>query len=122
MPAASHPWQAWAPAVGAMVLEGAMRHWFRLATLPLATLALLACVTPALAQDPARVQEEIARTDLRIERAATLLARSPNPEAQSYLNNARLIQARAQTAFSAGQYAIALRLTLDARGWADRAI
>jgi len=99
-----------------------MQRWFRFVTRALPALALLAFATPSSAQDPIRVQDEIARTDQRIERADLLLARSPNPEAQPFLDYARAVQARARTALAAGQPGIALRLTLQARGAADRAI
>ena len=99
-----------------------MARWFRLVTLAVPALALLACAGTASAQDPARVQDELARTDLRIERADLVLTRSPNPEAQPFLDQAKLIQARARTAFAARQPGIAVRLTLQARGAADRAI
>jgi len=85
-------------------------------------LALLALATPARAQDPGQVQDEIARTDTRIEHADELLARHPSPEAQLFLDNAKLIQARAKTAFAAGLPGVALRLTLQARAAADRVI
>lgn len=99
-----------------------MKRWFRFVTRAIPALALLAFAAPAHAQDPALLQDELARTDMRIERADMLLARSPNPEAQLFLDNAKLIQARAKSAFAAHQPAIALRLTLQARGAADRAI
>jgi hypothetical protein len=85
-------------------------------------MALLAFAAPARAQDPGVVQDEIARTDMRIERADEVLARNPNPDAQQFLDNAKLIQARAKSAFAARQPVIALRLTRQARGAADRAI
>ena len=69
-----------------------MKRWSRFLTLAAPVLALLAFAAPARAQDAVRVQEEIARTDLRIERADQVLARSPNPEAQRALDIAKLIQ------------------------------
>jgi hypothetical protein len=99
-----------------------MKSWFRFVRLAVPALALLACAAPARAQDPTRVQDEIARTDMRIERAEELLTRAPNREAQPYLDNAKLMQSRAKSAFAARQPGIALRLTLQARGAADRAI
>lgn len=84
------------------------------------------CVAPsgALAQDqtPSRVQEALDVTDRRIELAETLLAGGDNPNATTEVELARDIQSRARTAFSASQWAIAARLTLDARGHADRCI
>ena len=97
-------------------------RWFQLVTRAIPTLALLAFAAPVRAQDPIFVQDEIARTDMRIERADLLLARGRHPEAQPFLDNAKLIQARAKSAFAARQPGIALRLTLQARGAADRAI
>lgn len=99
-----------------------MKRWFRFLTLAAPVLALLAFAAPARAQDAARVQEEIARTDLRIERADQVLARSPNPEAQRALDIAKLIQARARTALADRMPGMALRLTLQARAAADRAV
>ena len=99
-----------------------MLRWFRFVRLAVPALALLAYAAPAWAQDPIRVQDEIARTDMRIERADQLLGRVPNPQAQPFLDNAKLIQARAKSAFAARQPGIALRLTVQARGAADRAI
>ena len=99
-----------------------MKRWFRFLTCAVPTLALLAIAMPARAQDPGLIQDELARTDLRIERADELLARHPNAEAQQVLDNAKLIQARAKSAFAARQPAIAMRLTLQARALADRAI
>ena len=99
-----------------------MARWFRIVTLTVPVLAVLAFAAPAGAQDPGRVQDELALTDMRIERADQVLARNPNPEAQRYLDNAKLIQARARTAFEARQPGLALRLTLQARSAADRSI
>lgn len=81
-------------------------------------------VRAAVAQDltPARVQDALDQTDRRIEFAETLTSGSGNATALSELGLAKDIQIRAKTAFSAGQLGFALRLTLDARGHADRSI
>ena len=97
----------------------------RSARLPIPLLALLVsltCTAPARAQDPGRVQDELARTDMRIERVEMLFARNPIPEARPVIDHARLVQDRARSAFRASQYGIALRLTFEARDYADRAV
>jgi hypothetical protein len=99
-----------------------MTRWFRLVMLAVPALAMLAIAAPSRAQDPGRVQEELDRTDFQIERAEMVLERSPNPQAQPFLDRAKLVQARARGAFAARQPGLALRLTLEARGAADRAI
>ena len=85
-------------------------------------LASLAFAAPARAQDPGRVQEELVRTETRIERVEMLFARNPVPEARPAIEHARMIQSRARSAFDAGQYGIALRLTFQARDYAGRAL
>lgn len=81
-------------------------------------------VRTATAQEltPARVQDALDLTDRRIEFAETLLAQASNPNAATELGLARDIQVRAKSAFSASQLAFAVRLTMDARGHADRAV
>ena len=88
----------------------------------LSTLALLACAVPARAQDAARAQDEIALTDLRIDRASSLLATNPNADAQAALERARDLQLRAKAALAAREPAIAIRLTQQARDLASRTI
>ena len=88
----------------------------------LTLVGILACSAPARAQDAARAQDEIAITDIRIDRATTLLATNPSAEAQAALDRARDLQLRARSALSARQPAIAVRLTLEARDLANRAI
>jgi len=90
--------------------------------------ALFLVVAPgrALAQDPVRdrerVQIAIEATDRRIEQAEATVAASDNEQARAELGLARDLQARAKGSFGAGQYPMAGRLTLEARGHADRAI
>lgn len=81
-------------------------------------------VRSATAQEltPARVQDALEMTDRRIEFAETLVAEATNANATTELGLARDIQVRAKSAYSASQLAFAVRLTLDARGHADRAI
>jgi hypothetical protein len=99
-----------------------MSRWLRLLTLAVPALAMLAIASPSRAQDPGPVQEELDRTDFRIERAELVLERWPNPQAQPLLDRARPVQARARAAFAARQPGQAMQLTLEARGAADRAI
>lgn len=88
--------------------------------------AVLAAVvaSPAGAQVPpaGAVQDAIDLTDRRIELAETLAAGSDNATAQAELGIAHDLQARAKSAFAAGQPVLAGRLTLEARGHADRVI
>lgn len=88
---------------------------------------LLVCAllpTGALAQGPGsgRAQDALEVTERRIELAEALVPDSPATQATSELALARQLQARARSAFSAGQYLIAERGTLEARAHADRAI
>ncbi|MEO7868742.1 MAG: hypothetical protein ABIU54_13965 [Candidatus Eisenbacteria bacterium] len=85
---------------------------------------LLGPVRTSAAQDltPARVQDALDQTDRRIEGAEMLTAESGNTNAQFEVGLARDIQIRARTAYTAAQLAFALRLTMDARGHADRAV
>ena len=87
-------------------------------------LGCLLVVGAAAAQDlgSARVQEALDATDRRIELAATLVGEASSPQAVTELGLARDLQARARSAFAAGQLAIAARLTLEARDHADRAV
>src|SRR5690349_3254275 len=87
-----------------------------------ALIAALAIAAPARAQDGQRVSEELDRTDRRIEHADLLLASTPNSPAAPLIANAKQVELNARTAFGAGQLGVALRLTLEARGGADRAI
>jgi len=91
----------------------------------MSVLPLVACTALATAQiapSPDRVQGELDITDHRIEQAQTLLAGSNNERAQLEFNAAVGIQAQAKTAFAAAQLAMSVRLTLEARGHADRVI
>lgn len=91
-------------------------------TLALAALAL--APHPGAAQDltPDRVQYALDVTDRRIEQAQTLVAGADNEPARLELALAVDLQARAHTAFTAGQLALAMRITFDARAHADRVI
>lgn len=90
--------------------------------LPLAL--MLAMPTSAIAQEPTgeRVQQALDMTERRIEQAEMLLAGSDNDRARAEVGIATGIQTQAQTAFGGAQFALAMRLTLEARGHADRAI
>jgi len=99
-----------------------MRH---LSMLSVALIAAVSFPAPALAQGdltPEYVQRALERTDLRIEQAETIVAGSDNELANTHLQAAIDIQARAKDAYAATELAIAYRLTLEARGHADRAI
>lgn len=94
--------------------------WIRLFPALIALAALLAPVG-ASAQG-SRVQDALELTDRRIELADALVASGDATQAAAELNLARQIQVRARSAFDAGQFLIAERATLEARGHADRAI
>jgi len=79
-------------------------------------------VLPAGAQDGSRVQFELQRTDDRIAQATTIVTGSGNERAETALANANSLQSAARRAYDGGQYAIALRNTMDARLRADAAI
>jgi hypothetical protein len=92
----------------------------------MAMLALVAFAAPrAQAQDdltPELVQTALDRTDLRIEQAEAIVMGADNEMADIQLQAAIDIQARAKTAFASLELAISMRLTLEAREHADRAI
>ncbi len=69
-----------------------------------------------------RLQDELARTDHRIEAAQSLVAENPNPRAQAELDAARQLQARAWQAYASGEFLLAQATTRDARAHADRAV
>jgi hypothetical protein len=84
----------------------------------------LVAAAPARAQilTSDRVQIALEATDQRIEQAQRIVAASSDPRAQVEVTAAVDIQARARTAFDAAHLRMALDLTLEARGHADRAI
>ncbi len=91
----------------------------------LAAIGIVFTFAPARAQQPPtpeRVQYALDVTDRRIAQAGTLAANSDNERAHLELNAAVDTQARAKSAYAASQLRIALGLTMDARGHADRAI
>jgi hypothetical protein len=92
----------------------------------LAVLGLAAGAPIASAQDGRdRVQYELDRTDRRIEQAEELLASVDNERARAELNFAISLQAQAKATFATpaiGYLDRVMRLTLEARGHADRAI
>lgn len=92
----------------------------------LACALIVAVAFPAMAgaQEPSRerVQYALDLTDRRIEQAETLAAGSEDSRARAELDLAMRLQADAKGAFQGGQLAFAGRLTLEARGHADRAI
>ena len=69
-----------------------------------------------------QVQQAIERTDERIDRAETMDRRSPSPDSKPFLDDARLMQARAKQALAAHEPELAMRLTMRARGHAERSI
>lgn len=94
-------------------------------TLCLLVLAVaLPSVPPARAQDLARDRAQFALdvTDRRIELAEAVMAGSDNQAARSELALAIDLQGRAKTAFLGAQFELTIRLTLDARAHADKAI
>ena len=92
----------------------------------LAVLGLAAAAPMASAQDARdRVQYELDRTDRRIEQAEELLASLDNERARGELDFAIRLQAQAKAVFAApaiGYLDRTVRLTLEARAHADRAI
>jgi DNA-binding transcriptional ArsR family regulator len=100
-----------------------MRHRVSI-VLALCGLSLLAAPVPGRTQDltPDRVQYALDVTDRRIEYAQLLVSNSDDDQARTELGFAVDLQARAKNAFAAAQLALAARLTIDARGHADRAI
>jgi len=99
-----------------------MKAWSRLLILVLVAGFCAAAAPSARAQEPYSVQNELARTDERIDRATQVIGISAVAEAKQFLENARTIQAQARTAYTNRQYRMALRLTLQARTFAERAI
>ncbi len=91
-----------------------------------ALFGLLSWPPPANAQDitPERVQLALETTDHRIEQAQMLLSGTEDERAQLEVNAAVDLQTRAKAAFaqSPPQLRLAMGLTLEARGHADRAI
>ncbi len=80
--------------------------------------------TWAIAQDAGRdrLLAALEATERRIEQAEALVSASDSPVAEAELSAARDLQSRARAALSANQYPLSMRLTLDARRRADRAI
>jgi hypothetical protein len=70
----------------------------------------------------AQVQQAIQHTDERIDRAENMERRSPSPDSKPFLDDARLLQARAKQALAAHEPELAMRLTMRARGHAERSI
>lgn len=77
---------------------------------------------PALAQDGARVQIELGRTDDRIAQAQSVVSGSNNERAEFAISQAVNLQSDAKSRYASSQFAMALRLTLDARNRADVAV
>lgn len=88
----------------------------------IAVAATLAPLAEACAQGAGRVEDALELTDRRIELAESLVPAGGAPAAAAELTLAKQVQVRARSAFQAGQYGIAERSTLEARGHADRAI
>ncbi len=72
--------------------------------------------------DAPRVLEAIEATERRIEQAESLAGDVPAPQVAGEIRVARDLQGRARNDYGGGQYAMAGRATMDARGHADRAI
>jgi hypothetical protein len=83
---------------------------------------MLLLAAPARAQDGALVQIELTRTDDRIAQAQSVVAGSNNERAEFALSQAVSLQSDAKARFASSQYALAYRLTLQARTRADVAI
>jgi len=101
------------------------RHPLILSTLALLGLTALAPIAGAQDLTPERVQYALDMTDRRIDQAEMLLATSDNDRARFELGLAVNLQAQAKSVFAAGgpgYLAVTLRLTLEARGHADRVI
>lgn len=97
----------------------------RLIWIPLAVLLTGLALPPRVAAQgpgPGRVLESMEITDRRIEIAERLVAEAQSSPAASEVEIARQLQGRARSAFSAAQYGMAERATLEARTHADRAI
>ncbi len=92
-----------------------------LVTLLLAQAALVQAVG---AQTPARerVQMELDVTDRRIEQAEVIVSNSDDTHARAEVATSVGVQGRAKSAFGSSELVLAVRLTLEARGHADRAI
>uniref|UniRef100_A0A832I451 DUF4398 domain-containing protein n=1 Tax=Eiseniibacteriota bacterium TaxID=2212470 RepID=A0A832I451_UNCEI len=84
----------------------------------------VALPAPAAAQESSRerVQFALDLTDRRIEQAEALAMGSDDARVRAELDRAVSLQADAKRAFQGSQLAFANRLTLEARGHADRAI
>ena len=72
--------------------------------------------------DGPRVLEAIDATQRRIDLAESLAGATPATAVAGEISLAKELQTRANSAYVAGQYFIAGRATMDARGHADRAI
>jgi hypothetical protein len=101
-----------------------MKSRLSLTTLLMSAFALLATVGLATAQEltPERVQIALDLTDRRIEQAAMLLSSADNARARIEFDAANTLQTSAKQASTSNQLMLAMRLTLEARGHADRAI
>ncbi|MFN8586324.1 MAG: hypothetical protein U0704_00875 [Candidatus Eisenbacteria bacterium] len=66
--------------------------------------------------------DAIEATDRRIELAESLAGAAPASNVAGEISLARQLQARARSSYAGGQYFMAGRATMDARGHADRAI
>lgn len=120
--------------VGRPVLESEVSvirwsAWCRTAVLSLLVgLSGLAGARSALAQPPPpppdgpRVIEAIDATQRRIDLAESLAGSTPTTVVAGEIALAKELQLRATSAYASGQYFMAGRATMDARGHADRAI
>lgn len=100
-----------------------VRRWWVAACMALAVLlAAPASHAQLPPPDGPRVIDAIEATDRRIEQAETLAGPSPAGPVANEIQLAKELQGRARSAFGAGQYFMAGRATMDARGHADRAV
>jgi hypothetical protein len=95
---------------------------FRPLLLPLLLLLLVLPATSRAQETVDRVQNEIARTDQRIERARAVVTGTSSATALAEVDHAVELQAGARSALAQGKLRIALDMTLRARAAADRAI
>lgn len=84
---------------------------------------IILCLTgQAIAQIGEEVKKELDRTDAVIEKAREAVRESRNSKAQNLLEIAINLQKKAKEAFADGRFALAIRLTLQAREKAFEAI
>ena len=78
--------------------------------------------TPLLAQVPARIEDELRRTDDRLELAESIVQEGQSERAHVLLDQAKRVQLSAWENFRTNRPLIAARLTFEARQVAQRAV